>query len=179
MMMKKMNKAGCPIWAEYYLRYLNAVYPELRMSSGAFKSKNGNYLKNEKGQLAGSSSEPIDFSGESGIINPGYHSNGCFIEDKKVTGFYLKKGAKHSHEFFDVGYTEKDGLKLQKDIASQFDTTKAYDKREHPNHTKTMCINMQLGVNAKKPFKTVWEKKASETEWRSITAFDISDHIKR
>ena len=36
-----------------------------------------------------------------------------------------------------------------------------------------------LGMNVKKPFKTVWEKKPSDTEWRNITAFDISDHIKR
>ena len=121
----------------------------------------------------------VDKSGESDIINSGYHSNGCFIEDKKVTGFYLKAGAKHSQEFFNVGYTEKDGLKLQKDIASQFDINKAYDKREEPNQPKTMCINMQLGVNSKKVFKTVWEQKPSDTEWRNITAFDISDHIKR
>ena len=144
-----------------------------------FRGNGENATFDERHRFTGSAKSGVDKSGESGIINSGYHSNGCFIEDKKVTGFYLKTGAKHSQEFFNVGYTEKDGLKLQKDIASQFDINKAYDKREKPNQPKTMCINMQLGVNIKKPFKTVWEKKASETEWRSITAFDISDHIKR
>lgn len=174
-----MNIYSTPYWllpSEHFFGELRAV--EVRYSPFQPRNAKGMWCKEGVGGST-NSSESIDKSVESGIINSGYHSNGCFIEDKKVTGFYLKKGAKHSHEFFDVGYTEKDGLKLQKDIASQFDTTKAYDKREQPNHTKTICINMQLGVNIKKPFKTVWEKKSSETEWRSITAFDISDHIKR
>ena len=176
-----MNIYSTPYWllpSEHFFGELRAV--ELRFNP-YHSPINGRFCSKDMLDAGGgtNSSESIDKSVESGIINSGYHSNGCFIEDKKAIGFYLKKGAKHSHEFFAVGYTEKDGLKLQKDIASQFDTTKAYDKREQPNHTKTICINMQLGVNVKKPFKTVWEKKPSDTEWRNITAFDISDHIKR
>lgn len=160
-----------------------------REKAGRHAELRYNHFHDKDGKFASASSlskrysnggaKPIDKASESGIMNLGYHSNGCFIEDKKVNGFYLQKGAKHSQEFFNVGYTENDGLKLQKDIASQFDLSKAYDKIEQPDQTKTLCINMQLGIGYQKTFRTVWEKKTSDTEWRNITAFDISDHIKR
>lgn len=62
------SKGKCPEWVEYYLRYLNAVYPELRMSSKKYENKTGYYLRKDNGKFAGSSSKPIDFSGKSGII---------------------------------------------------------------------------------------------------------------
>ena len=64
----RKSKGKCPEWVEYYLRYLNAVYPELRMSAKKYKNRRHYYLQNDNGKFAGSSSEPIDNSAKSGII---------------------------------------------------------------------------------------------------------------
>lgn len=45
----------------------------------------------------------------------------CVTTSKKYTGYFLKPGAKHAQDFFNVGYTAYDSLRLRYDMARQFD----------------------------------------------------------
>ena len=77
------------------------------------------------------------------------------IAEPKISKFLLKPGAKHSAEFFDVGYTEKDGLLLNADIYQQFDETLKTDVRVAEDGTESFSIFMELGTTEKKTFRTV------------------------
>lgn len=54
----------------------------------------------------------------------------CETTPKKFSEYFLKPGAKHAGDFFDVCYTENDVLQLRYDIARQFDMDKAVEFRE-------------------------------------------------
>ncbi len=107
----------------------------------------------------------LDKSEKSGII--GNSEN--YIHPDKIYKFCLNPEGKHSKEFFNVGYTEKDGEKLQNDINSQFDISKAVDIRNGADKT-SFSIFMKLGVTKQKRFRTVWEKADEDSPSRLITA---------
>ena len=82
----------------------------------------------------------------------------CELTQKKISHFMLEEGKKHSQEFFDVGYTERDSLLLKYDIAKQYNINKAFGfgtGYKEPN--VTFSIFMELGVTKKKRFRTVWQ----------------------
>ena len=82
----------------------------------------------------------------------------CELTQSKITNFLLKTGQKHAEDFFAVGYTKNDSLFLKYDIARQFDIKKAVDIRPGKNELETtFSIFMELGVNKKKSFRTVWK----------------------
>ena len=97
-------------------------------------------------------------------------SDKYYMPVAKIKDFLLKPGAKHSKEFFDVGYTENDVEKLNKDIEAQFDETKAVEFRYSGDFIE-FNIYMQLGVNKKKRFRTVWRKDTPDKKPRFITAY--------
>lgn len=91
------------------------------------------------------------------------------IQPDKINKFLLKPGAKHSKEFFDVGYSSDDHVKLYKDIAAQFDMEKAeYDEKS--KFGQGFSIDMQLGITKKRTFKTVWQIEKEGDKPRLITA---------
>ena len=92
------------------------------------------------------------------------------IAEPKISKFLLKPGAKHSAEFFDVGYTEKDGLLLNADIYQQFDETLKTDVRVAEDSTESFSIFMELGTTEKKTFRTVWQRDPGSEKPRLITA---------
>lgn len=92
------------------------------------------------------------------------------IAEPKISKFLLKPGAKHSAEFFDVGYTEKDGLLLNADIYQQFDETLKTDVRVAEDGTESFSIFMELGTTEKKTFRTVWQRDPGSEKPRLITA---------
>lgn len=92
------------------------------------------------------------------------------IAEPKISKFLLKPGAKHSAEFFDVGYTEKDGLLLNADIYQQFDETLKTDVRVAEDSTESFSIFMELGTTEKKTFRTVWQCDPGSEKPRLITA---------
>ncbi len=59
---------------------------------------------------------------ESAIIK--FDNDRYVIAEPKISQFLLKRVAKHSSEFFDVGYSEQDGIRLNTDIYQQFDESK-------------------------------------------------------
>lgn len=108
----------------------------------------------------------VDISAESGIIK---ESEKFTIPPEKITEFLLKPNAKHSKEFFDVGYSPSDYEKLFDDIELAFDEAKAVDIRNNDDGTTDFSIFMQLGIKDKKTFRTVWRKDTPDSKPRLIT----------
>lgn len=108
----------------------------------------------------------VDKSGKSDIIK----SRECEIAPDKINKFFLKPNAKHSREFFDVGYKSTDFELLNKDLKACFDYSKAVDKVVLDNGAERFSIFTELGVNEKKRFRTVWQKDTPESTPHIITA---------
>lgn len=88
----------------------------------------------------------------------------CFIHPNKISEYLLKPGTKHSQEFFDTGYTERDSELLISDITEQFDISRAVEFRKGYGGSEQFSIFMQLGKNSKKRFRTTWQiDKKGET----------------
>ncbi len=92
------------------------------------------------------------------------------IAEPKISKFLLKPGAKHSAEFFSVGYSEQDGMRLNADIYQQFDEILKTDVRVSENGTEDFSIFMNLGITEKKTFRTVWRRDPKSEKPRLITA---------
>lgn len=92
------------------------------------------------------------------------------IAEPKISKFLLKPGAKHSTEFFNVGYTEQDSLALNADIYRQFDEAEKVDVRVSEDGTESFSIFMELGTTKKKRFRTVWQRDPGSDKPRFITA---------
>lgn len=92
------------------------------------------------------------------------------IAEPKISRFLLKPGAKHSAEFFNVGYTEQDSLALNADIYRQFDEAAKVDVRVSEDGTESFSIFMELGMTKKKRFRTVWQRDPGSDKPRFITA---------
>ena len=97
-------------------------------------------------------------------------SDKYYMPVAKIKDFLLKSGAKHSQEFFDVGYTENDIERLNSDIEEQFDEAKAVDYRHEGDATTYFSIYMCLGIVKKKKFRTVWRVDKNIDKPRFITA---------
>ena len=97
------------------------------------------------------------------------------IQIRKLNEYLLKPGAKHSKEFFDVGYTEQDIEKLAADIFEQYDEEKRTDFRSKDDGAESFVVYMQLGKEDRKSFITVWLKEPGNAKPRLTTAYRIKD----
>lgn len=96
----------------------------------------------------------------------------CVTTPKKFTGYFLKSGAKHADQFFNVGYTENDVLQLRYDIARQFDMQKAQDFRKLQDGSEKFSMYMQLGIDGKeKSFLVCWISEPGKDKPRITTAY--------
>lgn len=95
----------------------------------------------------------------------------CVTTPKKYTGYFLKDGAKHADQFFDVGYTADNPLQLRYDMARQFDMSKSVDREELNGGAVKFNIYMELGVTKKKTFLTGWIQDTPESKPRIVTSF--------
>ncbi len=92
------------------------------------------------------------------------------IPAAKIDSFFLKPGAKHAQEFFNAGYSEKDGKRLHRDILYQYNEGKAVDKKKLLDGAERFSIFMELGTGQKrKTFRMVWQKDSSDAKPRLIT----------
>lgn len=97
------------------------------------------------------------------------------IQIRKLNEYLLKPGAKHSKEFFDVGYTEQDIEKLATDIFEQYDEEKRTEFRAKDDGAESFVVYMQLGKEDRKSFITVWLKEPGNAKPRLTTAYRIKD----
>ncbi|MCM1227551.1 MAG: phage head morphogenesis protein [Clostridium sp.] len=95
----------------------------------------------------------------------------CVTTPKKYTGYFLKPGAKHADQFFDVGYTQDNPLKLRYDMARQFDMSKAVDVKELDGGARKFNIYMELGITKKRNFCTGWIQDTPDSLPRVVTGF--------
>lgn len=130
------------------------------------KSVAGFTPTDKKSRIAEIKAKSVDKSAQSGIIK---ESKRFEIHPDKINKFLLKPGAKHSKEFFDVGYSDSDYEKLFDDISSEFDESKAVDIKKNTDGTEDFSIFMNLGVKTKKRFRIVWRKDTPDSKPRLIT----------
>lgn len=136
----------------------------------AFSNACGLSPKNGKTYVKGyGHKKAVDKSGKSDIIK---ENDKFIISSAKIDKFLLKPGAKHSNEFFDVGYTPDDGERLFKDIELGFDETKAWDIKQ-VGADRRFSITMKLGITQQKDFQTVWMQDANGGKPRFITAHRV------
>lgn len=111
--------------------------------------------QNSDGSLTevGKSHYALAKRGKDGIITS---RKGFSIHRDKIEKYMLKKGAKHAEDFFNVGYSEKDSVRLYKDIERQYDIKKAKGFRKSNSGEMRFAIYMRLGVNKKRTFCTSW-----------------------
>ena len=114
------------------------------------------------------SPQEVANSGNGGIIESG-KTKKCYIHPDKVNKFLLLPGAKHSKDFFDVGYTPDDHDLLVSDITKEYNYGKAVEKRQKGN-AEQFSIFMYLGKTVKKRFRVVWQKDTPDSIPRMITA---------
>lgn len=100
-----------------------------------------------------------------------YPSDKVIFDKSKIERYLLYPPAKHSNEFFDVGYTQNNCELLFKDIEVQFDINNATEYR-HGNGFEKFVIYMMLGITKKRPFATVWQVENGNRP-RFITAYRI------
>lgn len=95
----------------------------------------------------------------------------CVTTPKKYTGYFLKQGAKHADQFFNVGYTADNPLQLRYDMARQFDISKAIDRKRLNDGAVKFNIYMELGITKKRMFLTGWIQETPESKPRIVTGF--------
>lgn len=94
------------------------------------------------------------------------------IPTSKIDSFFLKPGAKHTQEFLDVGYSEKDSKRLRRDILYQYNEEKAVDNKKLPDGAERFSTFMELGTGEKKKtFRIVWQKDSADAKPRLITGY--------
>lgn len=94
----------------------------------------------------------------------------CVTTPKKYTGYFLKEGKEHAQEFFGVGYTPDNPLRLRYDMARKFNMDNAVDNTMNEKGEEKFSIFMELGVIKEKRFRTVWQKDTPDSKPRIITA---------
>ena len=160
--LKRFAAGTCdPDTAKEYRRKLRQAQHELK----AFVEEHNEVLHRDhsREKYYGSG---VDKSVESDIIR----NKECEIAPDKINKFFLKPNAKHSREFFDVGYKPTDFELLDNDLKECFDYSKAVDKVVNDDGVERFSIFTELGVNEKKRFRTVWQKDTPESTPRIITA---------
>lgn len=153
--------------AEQKRRYAKNQSEKFRRMSENFLDEDNRRMYGKKADEWKKTAENyIDNSSRSGIIKA---SERIEIHPDKINKFLLKPGAKHSKEFFDVGYNENDYERLFNDITSEFDNSKVLDIKKNEDGTEDFSTFMYLGVNNKKRFRIVWRKDTPESKPRLIT----------
>ena len=99
------------------------------------------------GGSGGKSAKNVDKSQKCDIIKTDERFD---LDPNKINKFLLLPGAKHSEEFFNVGYKPSDYEMLFDDIAAGFDMKKAVDFRPNPSGKEGFSIFMKpIGVMGK------------------------------
>lgn len=117
--------------------------------------------------------ETIEKSPRESIIRIGANhisDKGFYVHNDKIEYFALKEGAKHARDFFELGYTKESTERLLHDIEAGYDVSKA-ENETVINGKKRFVIYMNLGVDQKKRFRTVWEDEGKGIVPRLITVF--------
>lgn len=101
------------------------------------------------------------------------------IHDDKIYKYYLNEEKEHYQEFVDVGYTKEKGEQLRNDMLSGLKTNPVHEYiREDTGYQKAI-VYMELGIDKKRQFRTVWGKSKNEKYYRNISAYRFSSKRKK
>ena len=103
----------------------------------------------------------------------GYYRSekGASVHRNKLSLYCLKPGAKHSDDFFGIGYGVDSERELFCDMEKEFDLSKKEDMQIVPGGQERFSIPMKLGVDRKRSFRTVWMNDGPDGSARFITAY--------
>lgn len=137
-------------------------------------------VRRSKEELAKARGDTLENKQNSVILKDGvyYSDKGFTCDEKKITGFCLKPGAKHSDDFFNVGYEASDSELLIQHINDGYDIHKAVDREPNTMNYRTFEVEMELGVTEKKKFVTGWSIRAEGEQPRFTTAYRRSSKKK-
>lgn len=107
--------------------------------------------QNSDGSLTevGKSHHALAKRGKDGIITSG---KGFSIHRDKIEKYMLKRGAKHAEDFFNVGYSEKDAVRLYRDIERQYDIKNAKWFRKKRQGRNELCNIHAIGSHQETNF---------------------------
>lgn len=112
------------------------------------------------------------------LIDGVYHSSKGFTTDeRKLSGYCLKPGAKHADDFFQVGYKESDAALLFQHLHQGFDMSKKRNASFDKSGAEKFSIPMKLGVDVKRTFNTAWRIDQPGDAPRFISAYRM-DRLK-
>lgn len=113
------------------------------------------------------------------IAEERYRSSKGFVIDKsKITDYCLKLDAKHSQQFFNLGYKTTDSAQLFRDIEEGYDSAQRTLIETYESGVSKYSIAMDLGVTRKQTFRTVWMDDGPDGTDRLVTAY-IDRRLKR
>lgn len=101
------------------------------------------------------------------------------VHDDKIYKYYLNEEKEHFKNFKDVGYTKENGEQLRKDLLNGLKSNPVHEYiREETGYQKAI-VYMELGVDKKRQFKTVWGKKKDELYYKNVSAYRYSSKRKK
>lgn len=111
------------------------MHPNCRCSTSGYMKREDDGISDEEVKLFDEWSETYEKHGlswqEWKVLDDYDRKRVCidrYIHENKIRKYLLQPGAKHSQEFFDVGYTERDWEQLEADILSQY-TNASYNRK--------------------------------------------------
>lgn len=114
-----------------------------------------------------------------GIKSAVPHSSKAIVNDDKIYKYYLQEGREHYKEFYDVGYRKENGEQLRQDLINGLMNNPAeMYERDETGYQKAI-VYMELGIDKKRQFKTVWGKKDGEKYFKNVTAYRYSSKRKK
>ena len=95
---------------------------------------------------------------------------GFYVDENKISKYFLNDTQRHAREFSEVGYLPGDDLRLAEDFEKGFDLNRKTDEMETA-HLRKFSIIMELGITVRKKFRTVWQDNGPREACRMITAY--------
>lgn len=141
-----------------------------------YKSYKGGYKDvHSKQEFKNYSTARIKKILDDGIDDDIIKQKNVFIHENKIKLYLLKPGAKHSAEFFDVGFSVGDDELLKRQLLNAFDIEKAIFNEPKDGEFANFYFYAYLGVTKKKRFKIVWRIDKEGDIPRFITAYRKDD----
>lgn len=131
------------------------------------------------GHVTGGKRGVVKSSQSDTITEASYRSSKGFVVDRrKIAEYCLKAGAKHSDQFFHLGYREEDSAQLLRDIEEGYDSTSRTLLETYSSGVSKYSIPIELGVTHKRWFRTVWMNDGPDGTDRFLTAY-VDRRLKR
>lgn len=96
---------------------------------------------------------------------------GLTADTRKVTEYLLKPDSDHYLEFINVGYSEDNPDQLMNDILKAYDADKKIGYVSGPGGKDKYSVVETLGIDEKRPFRTVWEVSPDGGLDKFVTAY--------